>query len=124
MFHVPVVGYAVLVQYVVLGHVSAVAGSNFTPLIAQPITLPFGVVLASAGTRIGREVRVVGQLVPPLTAQVAVCPVSAEAPLPVGAREATLALPFPAMTAPIVGAPGTVRGVPDTVPDEARVPAA
>ena len=75
-------------------------------------------------TRIGLDVPVAVRAVPPVTEQVAVYPVIADPPSLAGAVNATLAVPLPGDTVPIVGAPGTVRGVTDTVPDAAPVPAA
>ena len=48
----------------------------------------------------------------------------AEPPLLAGAVNATLALALPAVTVPIVGAPGTVRGVTDAELDAALDPTA
>lgn len=48
----------------------------------------------------------------------------AEPPFEAGAVNATVALAFPAVAVPIVGAPGTVRGVTDTDPDAELVPIA
>ena len=74
-------------------------------------------------TVIGLAVPVAVRAVPPVTEQVAVYPVIADPPLLAGAVNATVAWPLPAVTVPIVGAPGTVRGVTWTVPDAAPVPA-
>lgn len=43
-------------------------------------------------------------------------------PFDAGAANAMLALPLPAVPVPIVGAPGTVLGVTDTVPDAEPLP--
>lgn len=107
-------------------------GVTFTLLEAAPVPAAFvAVTLQLYCTAFVIELTMIGLVVPvpvrvvsPAAVQVTVYPVIAEPPFDAGAVNEIVACAFPGLPVPIVGAPGTVRGVTVTLPDAAPVPCA
>ena len=94
-----------------------------TTLVAvtlQPYCTPFVRFITTIGLDEPFTVRVVCCV----AAHVAVYDVIAEPPFDAGAVNATVAWPLPAVTVPIVGAPGTFAGVTFALPEAAELPRA